>query len=642
MTIETEERQTFSFQAEVNQLLSLVVNSLYSHKEIFLRELISNASDALDRIKFRALTTPELAGEDGVFEVRIVPDRLRGTLTIEDTGIGMTREELVKNLGTIAHSGTRAFLDQLQRTGEQSDVRLIGQFGVGFYSAYLVADKVEVTSRAAGQEQAWTWTSDARTDFTVEPAERAERGTSVTLHLRSDQKEFVNDWRLRELIRQYSDFVTHPIKLSVEAEDDKDDRDETGAVKGRKLETVNRGNALWQRKKTEITDEEYEELYKHITHDWEGPLARTHFTVEGAQMFTALLYVPARAPFDLYMREARRGVKLFVKRVFVMEDAEELLPVWLRFVRGVVDSDDLPLNVSREILQDSQITRTIRKQVVKKMLDLFEEMAKDRPDDYKKLWETYGAVVKEGIHFEPDARERLSKLLRFESSVDAGLTSLEHYVARMADGQEGIYYIIGESRAALAASPHLEALRQKGYEVLYLTDAVDEWMVESLSEFDGKPLISAMKADLKLERTDEEKKQKEEQETQLQPLVERIKEILSERVSEVRLSERLTDSPACLVVPEGGVHAHLERLLRAHDRNLPETKRIFEINPNHAIVRDLEQLHERDPKSDRVTEWVEVLFDQSLLTEGSPLPDPNQFARRVSRLLEQAAKAAVS
>ena len=631
MTVVVDEKTTHTFQAEVNQLLSLVVNSLYSHKEIFLRELVSNASDALDKLKFRALTEPGL-GTGTPLEVRISADREAKTLSIEDTGVGMSREELIENLGTIAHSGSRAFLEQARKNGEASDVRLIGQFGVGFYSAYLVADHVEVISQAAGTQGAWRWISDAKGSYSIEPAERETHGTQILLHLGADHLEYLDEWNLRELVRRWSDFVNHPIKLITPGEDGDSEP---------KIETINRGTALWQRSKADVTEQEYEDLYKHLTHDWEAPLAHTHFTVEGTQLFTALLYIPKKAPFDLYMREQRRGVKLFVKRVFIMDDCEELLPAWLRFMRGVVDSDDLPLNVSREILQDSSITRTIRKQIIKKTLDLLDEMATERPDDYKAFWGTYGAVVKEGVHFEQDSRERIAGLLRFDSSADGGLTSLDDYVTRMSEAQEAIWYITGESRAAVASSPHLEALRRKGWEVLYLTDPVDEWVVESLPEFKGKKLVSAMKADIDLGETEEEKKTRDEQGDKLGPLVARMKEILSDRVTEVRLSSRLTDSAACLVVPEGGLHSHLERLLRSQDRNMPESKRILEVNPNHGIIQNMQALVDRDSEAGRLAEWTELLFDQSLLTEGSPIPDPNRFARRVTALLQQASTSAV-
>ena len=619
------EAQTFSFQAEVTELLHLVVNSLYSHKEIFVRELVSNASDAIDRLKFQALTDKELLG-DAPAEIRLVPNREAGTLTIEDTGVGMTHDELVKNLGTIAHSGSRAFIQRVHEAGNK-DVNLIGQFGVGFYSAFLVADHVDVVSRAAGSTEAWRWSSDAKSAFTMEPAERPEAGTSVVMHLKEEQKQYLDEWELKELVRRYSDYVSHPIKLKVEGKDE--------------LETINRASALWQRPKAEITDEQYEEFYKHVAHDFEAPLARNHFRIEGTQLFTGLLYVPKRAPYDLYMREHRRGVRLYVKRVFVMEDCEDLVPVWLRFVRGVIDSDDLPLNVSRELLQDSALVKTIKKQVSKKTLDLLEELARDKQDDYRAFWETFGSVVKEGMHFDPEFKDRIAALCRFESSKEEGLTSLTDYVKRMPEGQGAIYVIVAESRAAAAGSPHLEALKKRGYEVLYLTDAVDEWVLPSLREFEGKPVVNALHADLKLDETDAEKKAHEDTTGALKEFTDAVKTVLGDRVKEVRVSTRLTDSPACLVVPDGGLTAHLERLLRAHDKETPIQKRIFEVNPDHPLALRLKTLAERAPGSERFAEWVEVLYDQALLTEGSPLPDPHAFARRVTKLLEAATAVAV-
>ncbi|WP_224247211.1 molecular chaperone HtpG [Hyalangium gracile] len=636
MSVETQ-RETHSFQAEINQLLNLVINSLYSHKEIFLRELVSNASDALDKLRFRTITEPELLGDEPTLEIRIIPDAERGTLTIEDTGIGMTHDELVKNLGTIAHSGSREFLEMLSQRG-QKDVNLIGQFGVGFYSAYLVADRVEVVSRPAGKEQpAFRWTSEAKGTFTVEPAQRTTRGTSITLHLKADQKEFLDEWRVRSLITQYSDYVGHPIQLQVKKTTDVIDAQTGQKGTTTAFETVNKASALWQRPKSEITDEQYQEFYKHLTHDFEPPQTWTHFKTDGNQQFTGLIFLPKRRPFDMDGTQRRRGVRLFVKRVFIMDDCEELLPPWLRFVRGVVDSDDLPLNVSRELLQDSAVVRSIRKHVVKKTLDLLEKLAKDKPEDYVAFWKNFGAILKEGLTGDSEHREKLGALVRYESSHQEGLTSLADYVSRMKEGQQAIYYMFGESRKALEGSPHLEALRKRGYEVLFLTDPVDEWAAQGLHEFDGKPLVSALQADLKLQETPEEKKQKEEHAEGLKALTERMKEVLKDAVREVRVSDRLTDSPVCLVLPEGGSPAFLERLLREHGRGMPRAKRILEVNPAHPVIEHLRKLHEKDAKAERVTEWIELLHDQALLTEGSPLEDPNRFAKRMTALLTQLA-----
>ncbi|HYO53073.1 molecular chaperone HtpG [Archangium sp.] len=626
------QRETHKFQAEINQLLNLVINSLYSHKEIFLRELVSNASDALDKLRFRSVTEPELLEGASELEIHLIPDSEKGTLTLEDTGIGMTHDELVKNLGTIAHSGSREFLELAAQRG-QKDVNLIGQFGVGFYSAYLVADRVEVVSRAAGKDaQAWRWTSDAKGTFTVEPAERATRGTSVILHMKEDQKEFLDEWRLRSLVTQYSDYVNHPIKLQVKKTTGEGDEKKTET----KLEVVNKASALWQRPRSEVTDEQYREFYKHLTHDWDQPLAWTHFRTEGNQVFTGLLFLPKNPPFDLNT-PTQRGVRLFVKRVLIMDRCEEMLPQWLRFVRGVVDSDDLPLNVSREMLQDSAVVQAIRKHVTKKTLDMLEKLAKDKPEDYRTFWKSFGTVLKEGLAVDTEYREKLGTLMRYESSREEGVTSLADYVSRMKEGQEAIYYVFGETRKAVVDSPHLEALKKRGYEVLYMTDPVDEWASQGLREFQDKPLVSAMHADLKLKETEEEKREKEERAKGLGPLAERMKEVLKEHVREVRVSDRLTDSPCCLVVPEGGSHAFMERLLRERGRGLPRVKRILEVNPAHPIIEHLRALQEREPGSAQMTEWVEMLYDQALLTEGSSVEDPNRFARRMTALMTQVA-----
>ncbi len=625
--------ESHPFQAEVSQILHLVIHSLYSHKEIFLRELISNASDALDRLRFRAITEPDLFEGETALEIHIEADPEKGTLTIEDSGVGMSKEELVRDLGTVARSGSKAFLEQLAARG-QKDASLIGQFGVGFYSAYLVADRVEVVSRAAGAKEAWRWASDAKATFTIEPAERRARGTSVTLHLRDDQKEFLEEWRLRGLVTRYSDYVSHPIRLLVT----KTEGHGADAKKTTSLEQVNRASALWQRPKSEITDEQYDELYMHLSHDTEAPLARTHFKVEGTQEFAALLFVPRSPPFELRLSQKARGIRLFVKRVLIMEECEELLPEWLRFVRGVVDSDDLPLNVSREILQDSQAARTIKKQLVKATLDVLDGLAADKPDDYKTFWQSFGVLLKEGLAIDFEHRERLAKLMRYESSRGEELTSLADYVSRMPEGQEAIYYVLGESTKAIESSPHLEELRRRGYEVLFMTDAVDEWAAEGLREFSGKKILSAMRADLKLNETADQKKEKEEKSVQLRPLLDKMKSVLSSSVEDVRVSDRLTDSPCCLVLSGGGPHAFVDRLLRERGKDVPRAKRVLEVNAAHPVILALASLVEKDPSAERIHDWIEVLHDQALLTEGSALEDPNRFAKRVTALMTEAAK----
>jgi molecular chaperone HtpG len=621
-----EETVTHPFEADVSQVLHLVIHSLYSHKEIFLRELVSNASDALDKLRFKALTSEALYEGDTELAILIHADREAGTLTIEDSGIGMTQEELVRDLGTVARSGSRAFLEQLAQQGKK-DARLIGQFGVGFYSAFLVADRVEVVSRAAGEgNTAHRWVSEGKDTFTVAAAERTKRGTAITLHLREDQKEFLDGWRLRDLITRYSDYVSHPIRLQDE----------------KSTETVNRGTALWQRPKAEITDEQYDEFYRHLAHaggsgmpDGEGkdtPVARTHFKVEGTQEFAGLLYVPRDRPFELRFGMKHRGVRLYVKRVLVMDDCEEIVPEWLRFIVGVIDSDDLPLNVSREVLQLSSAVKTIKKQVVKHVLDALDGVAQDKPDDYQAAWRAFGPMLKQGIATDFEYRARLAKLLRYESTAGDALTSLADYVQRMKDGQDAIYYAIGESRKALEGAPHLEGPRKRGFEVLLMTDPIDEWAAESLRAFEGKNLVSVMRADLKLGDGDEAKTKAEGE--LLRPLFDRIRAVLGARVTEVRASDRLTDSPSCLVLSGAGPHGYVERLLREAGREVPKTARIFELNPQHDIVHGLQALVEKgDAEAPRAAEWIELLYDQALVAEGAPIEDPNGFARRITSLL---------
>lgn len=624
-----EKQQTYAFQAEVSRVLRLVVESLYSNREVFLRELISNASDALDKLRFRALTEPDLMEGDETLRVRLVPDADAGTLTIEDNGIGMTAEELAKDLGTIAHSGSQELLQKLEEA-KKSDLDLIGQFGVGFYSAFLVADRVEVVSRAAGDGRAHRWASDGRDTFTVEPAQRPERGTAVILHLHPDHKEYLQPERLRQVVSRYSDYLGYPVELAVERDGE------------RGWDTLNTGQALWRRPPSEVTDDQYREFYKHLAHDWEAPLAWKHFKMEGTQEFTGLVFVPKTRPFDLYMPEQTHGVRLYVKRVFVMEDCKELLPRWLRFVRGVVDSEDLPLNVSRELLQDSRVVRTIRKQLVKQVLDMLAQLADERPADYVTAWRNFGPVLKEGLHFEPEHRDRLAKLLRYESSTSGGeLRSLADYVASMPEGQEAIYYALGPSRQDLDASPHLEALRKKGYEVLYMTDPVDQWAVQGLAEHDGKALVSASDPNLDLGDAEAEAGQQGEADPSddaLSGLLQRIRTRLQDHLEEARVSRRLTDSPVCLVVPEGGLQPWIERMLRASrgDETIPRQKRILEVNPDHPLVRNLRAMHERDPAGGPVDEYIDLLFDQALLAEGSPVEEPAAVARRLAELMTRA------
>ncbi|MFT7620666.1 MAG: molecular chaperone HtpG [Planctomycetota bacterium] len=628
----TETTNEYKFQAEVSQVLGIVINSLYSHREVFLRELLSNAADAIDKLRFESLTDHNLIGDDTELEIKIRVDKDEKTLIISDNGLGMSKEDLIENLGTIAHSGSQKFLKALEKAGKSTDsVDLIGQFGVGFYSAFLVSDRVEVTSRAANTDEVWRWTSTAETSFTVESVEdESLRGTEVKLFIGDDHAEYLEETRIRHLVQRYSDYVSHPIKLRTTQEAGEDAVEVV-------WDTINKAGALWKRPKSEIEDEQYDEFYRHLTNDWESPLARTHFTIEGSQLFTGLLFVPSNPPFDMFDRDQSHGVRLYVKRVFIMDDCESLLPTWLRFVRGIVDSDDLPLNVSREVLQDDKLVRSIKKGVTKKILDLIEGVAKDDAESYQKFWTNYGTVLKEGIHFDSDFRARLAPLCRF-ASTKSEYTSLDEYIERMPEDQSEIYYVIGPSKNAVEGSPHIEVLKKRDYEVLYMVDPVDEWAVESLGSYQEKKLTSAMRADLDLnkEETEDDKKEREIRDEGMKPLVEKMEANLTDLISEVRVSDRLTDSPVCLVVPEGGVHAHIERLLRQQNKDMPTAKRILEINPDHAVIKKLSRMVDVESEDSPIAEWIFLLYDQACLAEGSPIADPPSFAKRMSKLMGQA------
>jgi molecular chaperone HtpG len=612
-------KETLGFQAEVKQLLHLMIHSLYSHKEIFLRELISNASDAADKLRFEALTDPALYESDPELKIRVSVDKDARTITIRDNGIGMSRQEVIDHIGTIAKSGTREFFGKL--TGDQQkDAQLIGQFGVGFYSSFIVADKVTLTTRRAGLTAAHgvRWESTGSGDYTVETVEKAERGTEIVLHLKEEETEFLEPWRLKSIIREYSDHIPIPVEFVNE--------------KG-EAETVNRANALWTRPKGEITEDEYKAFYKHVAHDYEDPLAWTHVKVEGRQDYTALLYIPAHAPFDLWDREAKTGVKLYVKRVFIMEDARKLMPAYLRFVRGVIDAADLPLNVSREILQETRDMEMIRNGCVRKTLDLLDDIAQNRPDDYKKVWQHFGQVLKEGVGEDRPNQARIAKLLRFRSTqADEESVSLTDYIGRMKAGQDKIYYLTAETLAAAKASPHLEMFRKKGVEVLLLTDRVDEWLVSHLFEFEGKPLVSVAKGQVDLSAIAGEDKEEKAKETakaeEAKPLLERLKQALAGRAKDVRVSHRLVDSPACLVADEGDMNPHLARMLKSMGQAVPETPPILEVNLDHALLKRLEG--EQDARFD---ELAKLLMDQAVLLDGGQLDDPAGFVKRVNGLL---------
>ena len=629
-------RETRGFQAEVKQLLSLMIHSLYSNREIFLRELISNASDACDKLRFEALDNPALFEGDGELAIHIDYDADARTITVSDNGVGMNRNEVVENLGTIAKSGTREFFSQL--TGDQQkDAHLIGQFGVGFYSSFIVADKVTVETRRAGDAaaQGVRWVSDGGGEFDIETIERARRGTDITLHLRDGQEDLLSGTRLRAIVRKYSDHIVQPIIMKKETWAD------GKSTKTGEDETVNQASALWARPKSEITDEQYKEFYKHVGHDFDEPLAWTHARVEGRQEYTELLYIPAHAPFDLWDRTARHGIRLYVRRVFIMDDAEQLLPSYLRFVRGIVDSNDLPLNVSREILQESRDIETIRAGCTKKVLDLLVGLAANEPDKYAKFWQAFGSVVKEGVGEDFANKEKIAGLLRFASThADTAdeTASFADYVARMKDGQDKIYYVTAESFNAARNSPHLEVFRSKGIEVLLLADRVDEWVVSHLTEFDGKPLVSIARGGLDLGGLDDagDKERTEADASELKEFIDNVKTALGDRVKDVRVTRRLNESPACLVADEHDVSANLARMLKAAGQRPPPSKPILEINPKHPVVTRLQ--HERRHFDD----WAHVLFDQAVLAEGGQLDDPATFVKRVNQLMLEMADAGSS
>ncbi|MCF8158103.1 MAG: molecular chaperone HtpG [Burkholderiaceae bacterium] len=627
MAKSSSKKETLGFQAEVKQLLQLMIHSLYSNKEIVLRELISNASDASDKLRFSALSDNTLYGGDSDLKIRIAFDKAARTLTITDNGIGMSRAEVIENIGTIAKSGTKEFFNSL--TGDQAKVaNLIGQFGVGFYSAFIIADKVTLTTLRAGETEAVKWESAGEGDFTLEPAEKKTRGTEIVLHLREGEDEFLNDWKLKSIIRKYSDHITLPIVMK--ASEWKDGEQ----VPTDEDETVNKASALWARSKSDITEEEYQEFYKHVSHDFENPLAWSHNRVEGNQEYISLLYVPSKAPFDLYDRERSQGIKLYVKRVFILEDAEKLMPQYLRFVRGVIDSADLPLNVSREILQHSKDIDAIKSASVKKVLGLLEDLAENKPEQYQAFWGEFGRVLKEGPGEDFANKEKIAGLLRFASTnldTEAQLVGFKDYIARMKEGQEAIYYITADSFAAAQHSPHLEIFRKKGIEVLLLSDRVDEWMLGGLTEFDGKKLQSIAKGDLDLGKLEDEaeKEAKKQVEDAAKDLIDKVKATLGEQVKEVRVTHRLTDSPACLVAGENDLSGNLERMLKAAGQKTPESKPTLEINPMHGLVERL-KVEKDDAK---FNDLAHLLFDQALLAEGGQLNDPASFVKRMNSLL---------
>ncbi|MEO6094691.1 MAG: molecular chaperone HtpG [Fibrobacteria bacterium] len=619
MTAATQEKM--EFQTEVKQLLNLMIHSLYSNKEIFLRELVSNSSDAIDKARYESLTQIESLGEDKTFRIKVSADKEKGILRISDNGVGMTRAELIHNIGTIASSGTRKFVEKL--SGDQKkDMSLIGQFGVGFYSVFMVADKVVLTTKRLGSsDPAMRWESTGDGSYTMEESDKQDRGTELEIHIKPEEKEFLEDFRIRSIIRKYSEYISHPIQLT----------DADG-----KEEVLNDKPPIWRRPKSDITKEQYEEFFKHLTYDEEAPLTWTHNQVEGALEYTTLLYIPGKAGFDLYNPEKSNGLNLYVKRIFIMNDCKELLPTYLRFVRGIVDSEDLPLNVSREILQKNAVIQKINKAATKKVLQLLETMAKEEKDKYQKFWKEFGNVVKEGFHMNWENLDELKRLIRFQSSktAEGEFVGLEEYVIRMKTEQKDIYYISGESRAAVENSPHLEVFKAKEIEVLYLIDPIDEWVVQSLADFDGKKLLNVAKGDLDLgELSKEEKKSKKEAEGKYKDFMKDFEDKTGGLLKEVRVTSRLKESPCCLVADETDMGANMERILKMANQSVTASKRILEINPDHAIMQSLQKMFAADPANPKLKDWYGLLVDQSLLAEGSEIKDPAAYVSKVNAFL---------
>lgn len=624
----SQNQETRGFQSEVKQLLQLMIHSLYSNKEIFLRELISNASDAADKLRFKALSNPALYEGDGDLRVRVSFDADKGTITISDNGIGMTREQVIDHLGTIAKSGTKEFLTALGQD-QAKNSQLIGQFGVGFYSAFIVADKVTVKTRAAGEvtDKGVLWESAGEGEYSVTDIEKKSRGTDVILHLREDEKEFLNEWRLREIIGKYSDHIGLPVEMLTKEYDDE------GKECGEKWEKINKSDALWTRSKNDVSDEEYKEFYKHLSHDFADPVTWAHNKVEGNQAYTSLLYVPAKAPWDLFNREHKHGLKLYVQRVFIMDDAEQFMPNYLRFMRGLIDSNDLPLNVSREILQDNKITAALRKALTKRSLQMLEKLAKDDAEKYLQFWKEFGLVLKEGPAEDFANKETVEKLLRFASTHNDSseqTVSLEDYISRMKEGQKAIYYITADSYVAAKNSPHLELFNKKGIEVLLLSDRIDEWMLSYLTEFDGKPLQSITKADLDLgDLADKESETQKQQDEAFGSFIERVKNLLGERVKTVRLTHNLTDTPAVVSTDNDQMTTQMAKLFAAAGQPVPEVKYTFELNPEHHLVKKVADIADETEFAD----WVELLLEQAMLAERGSLENPAAFIKRINKLL---------
>jgi len=641
-------KATKQFQTEVQQLLDLVIHSLYSNRDIFLRELISNASDAIDKVRFESHSNESLLEGNSDWKIKIVPDKDAGTLTIRDNGIGMSMAEVEENIGTIARSGTKAFMQSLKDKATSDNPELIGQFGVGFYASFMVADRVTLYTRPAGSiEAGCCWESTGDGTYTIEECRREQRGTEIVLHLKDEFKEYLDEWKIRSIVKKYSDYIQYPIVMDITRTEtpkgaNGEEIEGAGTIEKTVEETLNSMKAIWARPKSDVTEEEYNEFYKHVSHDFEAPFRTIHFSAEGVSEFKALLFLPARKPFDMFMADRKKGLQLYVKRVFITDKCEELIPDYLRFVKGVVDSSDLPLNVSREILQEDVQIKRIQKGLVSKILSTLSEVKEKNFDEYVKFWAEFGQVIKEGVHFDFANKEKLQELVLFESTgTEAGaFTTLKDYVGRMPESQKEIYFITGNSREALEQSPHLEAFRAKGYEVIFMSDPVDEWVVQSLTEYDGKPLKAVDRGDISLDSEDEKKekeKKREEAQKEFSDLISFIKDHLQDKVKEVRFSNRLTESACCLVAEEYGMNANMERIMKALNQPVPESKRVLELNPDHALLRAMGDLHKQNNKAPALSDYADLLYDQALLTEGSPIKDPLRFTRMVSELMVKAA-----
>jgi len=641
-------KTTKQFQTEVQQLLDLVIHSLYSNKDIFLRELISNASDAIDKVSFESHSNEALLESDSDWKIKLIPDKEAGTLVIRDNGIGMTMAEVEENIGTIARSGTKAFMQNLKDKAASDSPELIGQFGVGFYASFMVSDRVTLETRKGGTtpESGCRWESTGDGSYTVEDCTIEKRGTEITLHLKEEFKQYLDEWKIRSIVKKYSDYIQYPVVMDITRTEtpkgvDGEEIEGAGTIDKTEEQTLNSMKAIWARPKSEVTEEEYTEFYKHVSHDYDAPFRTIHFSAEGTSEFKALLYLPGKKPFDMMMNDRKKGLQLYVRRVFISDKCEELIPDYLRFVKGVVDSSDLPLNVSREILQEDVQIKRIQKSLVGKILSTLAEVKEKTFDEYVTFWKEFGQVIKEGMHFDYANKEKLQELMLFESTTteNGAFTSLKDYVERMPEGQKEIYYITGSSRETLEQSPHLEMFRAKNYEVLFLTDPVDEWVVQSLTDYNEKPLKAVDRGDISLDSEEEQKekeKKREEAQKEFSDLISMISDRLKDKVKEVRFSNRLTDSACCLVADQYGMNANMERIMKAMNQAVPDSKRILELNPDHAILKAMATIHQKDASAAALADYADLLYDQALLTEGSTIKDPLRFTKLVSDLMVKA------